>query len=146
MKLRCLHGYFIFEETAIGQVADFMGYTGFELVPKDGYFTFASLAEAPVFSLAGAPLLLGTPATVTFEGRPWEVFKANGVIYDFTTDTLVPIASVIQKTEIKEAGNRYWSPGLILPGTITEDGKVQDFAGFFSRDKLRWLYSEVTYV
>ncbi len=146
MKIKCLHGYFIFEETKVGQISDFMSYSGLSLVPKDNYFTFEDLALAPDFSLAGKSYL-GFTALETFAGRPWEVFEANGVIYDFTLGELVPILSVTQTTEIKLAGNRFISPGLILPGSLTDGGeRVKDYAAWFSRETQKWLYSEVTYV
>lgn len=146
MKARCLHGFYIFEETKVGQFSDFMSYFGLNLVPKDDYFTFEFLAQAPKYSIKGKPFL-GFTAIKTFQGHPWEVFEANGVIYDFDQGTLKPINSVTQKTTVRLAGNRFVSTGLILPGSITDDGqRVKDYAAHFSQDRLKWLYSEVSYV
>lgn len=146
MKLRCMHGFFIFEEVKVGEVSAFASYTGLLLAPKGPYFTFEALANAPDYSIKGKALL-GFTATKTFAGNPWEVFEANGVIYDFTSGTLKPIGSITQKTKINLAGNRFTSPGLILPGSVTDDGKrVKDYAAHFSKERLTWLYSEVSYV
>lgn len=146
MKTRCLHGYFIFEETKSGQLSDFMSYSGLKLTPRGPYFTFDFLAFAPRYSIQGKPYLNLT-ATKTFEGEPWEVFAANGFAFDFTTDLLKPILTVTQLVSIKTVGHRFISNGLILPGSVTDDGKrVKDYAAHYSKETLRWLYSEVTYV
>lgn len=146
MKARCLHGYFIFEEIKAGEVSDWASYTGLSLVPRGTYFTFEGLALAPRYSIQGAPLLNLT-ATKTFEGEPWEVLEANGYAFDFSTGLLKPLLSVTQLVQIKTVGHKFISQGLILPGSVTDDGKrVKDYAAHYSKETLRWLYSEVTYV
>lgn len=146
MRVRCLHGYFIFDEMRQGQISDFMNLTGLSLVPKDNHYTFEGLEDAPEHSLIGKTLL-NLPAIALFEGKPWEVFEANEVVFDFTTGLLVPITSVARIIEIKQAGNMFITNGLILPGSLTAEGKrVKDYAAWFSRDRLTWHYSEVAYV
>jgi hypothetical protein len=146
MKIRCLHGYFIFEETRIGQVSDFMGRFGLDLVPVGPYYTFSDLEDAPKYSLKGKTLL-GNVALANFEGEPWEIFEENGLVYDFDKSLVVPIATILAVTTIAQAGNRFVSPGLIIPGSATAGGKrVKDYSAWFSRDTLRFLYSEVAYV
>lgn len=143
MKVNCLHGFFIFEETSVGQVSDFMALTGLSLVQWRDAYTFHALATSPRYSIKGAPIH-GIPALKTFEGEPWEVFEENELVYDFTSGQVVPITSVAVRTTVKPAGNRYISPGLILPGSLLPDGsRVQSFSGWYSRQTLRWLYSEV---
>lgn len=123
-----------------------MKLTKVEIAPWRDAYTFKPLVEAPRFSLAGLDLL-GTPATATFEGEPWEVFEANGLVYDFSTETVVTINSITQNVSIGLAGNRYTASGLILPGSLTDDGeRVKDYSAWFSSNTLRWLYSEVVYV
>lgn len=150
MKIRCLHGYFIFEETKVAQASDFMRFTGCEIVPKGQHFTFADLEDAPEFSIIGKPIEIGLaplPATADFSGEPWEVFEANQMVYNFSTGLLQPILSVTQIVSVDDGGNRFVSPGLILPGSLTVGGKrVKDYAAWFSRDTQRFLYSEVSYV
>jgi hypothetical protein len=150
MKIRCLHGYFIFEETRPAQVSDFMRFTGLELVPKGRYFTFADLEDAPEFSIKTMPIEIGLtplPALETFSGEPWEVFEANGYVYNFQLGLLQPIQSVTQLISLQDGGNRFVSSGIILPGSITADGnRVKDYAAHFSRETKRFLYSEVSFV
>lgn len=146
MKLKCLHGFFIFEEMVVGQVSDFMAYTGLELVPWETGFTFTLLADAPDFSLAGKALL-GVPAIKTFTGKPWEVFEANGFIYDFDQGLVRPITATTDVVNLEAAGNRFISPGLIMPGSLTNEGdRVKDFSAWWLPSRQRWLYSEVTFV
>ena len=146
MRVRCLHGYFIFNEMRQGQISDFMNLTGLSLVSKDNYYTFEGLEDAPEYSLVGKTLL-NLPAIALFEGKPWEVFEANEMVFDFTTGLLVPITSIVRIIEIKQAGNMFVTNGLIQPGSLTADGKrVKDYAAWFSRDRLTWHYSEVAYV
>lgn len=146
MRVKCLHGYFIFEETKVGQISQFMSYSGVPLVPKDNYYTFEKLLDAPNYSLIGKDLL-GYVATKTFEGDPWLVFEENQVVYDFTLDMMRLISSVTKTTTVRNVGNRFYSPGLILPGSLTAEGsRVKDYTAWFSRDRLTWLYSEVSYV
>lgn len=146
MKLKCIHGFFIFGETKVGQVSDFMSLTGLSLVPWRDAYTFQHISSAPNFSLFGKTIL-DIPAISTFEGEPWEVFESNGLVYNFVLDLVVPIQSVTQDVVIRPAGNRYISNGLILPGSLTDEGqRVRDYSAWFSRDTLRWLYSEISYV
>lgn len=146
MRVKCLHGFFIFQETRVGQVSDFMSLTDLSLVPWRDAYTFEDLADAPDFSIAGKTIL-GTPATKTIEGEPWEVFEGNEIVYNFNTGLVVPIAAITQQAVLQLAGNRFVSSGLILPGSLTAEGdRVKDYSAWFSRDTLRWLYSEVTYV
>jgi len=146
LKIDCLHGFFIFREVEVGQISDFMSFTGFSLVKWRDAYTFEGIEEAPGFSIIGKTVL-DAPATATFEGEPWEVFEENGLVYDFGKGLVLPIASIVQSVKINQAGNRFISNGLILPGSLTDSGKrVKDYSAWFSRDTLRFLYSAVEYV
>ena len=145
MKIKCLHGYFKIEEQKAGEVSDFSSLFGLELEPVDNYFTFAPLADAPDFSLAGKTYL-GAATTKTFAGPPWEVMRENSLVYNFNTGLVVPIAQITQAIQISLAGTYWVSPGLILPGSLTDEGKrVTDYAAWFSKDTMKWRYSAVTF-
>ena len=146
MRIKCQHGYFVFDETKVGQISDFISYTGMTIVPVEGHYTFLRLENAPRYSLEGKAFL-GFVAKQTFEGTRGEVFAANGCVYNFALGTVVPIESITTVTTIRPAGNRFVSPGLILPGSLTAEGKrVKDYAAWFSRDRQTFLYTDVTYV
>lgn len=146
MRIECDHGFFRFYESSGGDLARFLNiYSGFELARVTDYFTFSALATAETFSIAGAQYLSNI-ATETFEGKPWDVMRANGLIYDFTKGLVVPIASVTVRTKLSQAGKYYSSPGLILPGSVTDGGdRVTDYAAWFSFKTASFRYSEVSF-
>lgn len=146
MKLNCSHGFFKFYETSAGQISDFMTYSGFEMVKKDDFFTFKSLENAPSYTIAGKSYL-GFTATETFEGSPEAVFKANGVVYDFTKDLVTQINTIQAKASVINAGNYYLANGLILPGSRVLSGQViTGFTAFWSARGLKWFYTGIDYV
>lgn len=146
MRVRCLHGFYLFEEQKVGDISRFVSKTGISLVPKDEYFTFADLEAAPTHSISGDDLL-GFVATETFEGKPWEVFEANSVVYDFTTGLVLPISTITQRVKIELSGFRYLSNGLLLAGSLNGSGsRIKSYSGFYYDDKDRWMYSEIQYV
>lgn len=145
MKLTCSHGYFRFDEMIAGEVSHFASLFGFAMARVSDYFTFSALAAAPTYSLPGK-LYLNVPATKAFEGRPWEVMRANGLVYDFSRRLVVPIATVTASAQLELAGNFYITTGMILPGTIMDGGKrVKDYAAHFSFDRMNFRYSEIGY-
>lgn len=146
LKLKCLHGFFIFEDLKIGELSDYMALTGFNIVKKNDYYTFDQIKDAPDYSIIGSPLL-GTVAKKTFEGYPWDVFEKNGIVYNFSTGLVQPILTVVSKTTINVGNGYFVASGLILPGAITSTGqRVKSYSAFYTRDRQSWLYSEVDYV
>lgn len=146
MKIDCINGFFIFTELKVGQISDFMKYSGLDLVKLNGFYTFSDLEEIPGFTIAGTPFL-NLVSTKTYQGEPWELFDQNGVVYNFLTGLLVPIVSVTQLIKLSVAGNKFITSGLILPGSLTPEGKrIKSYSGYFSRDTLNFNYSEVDYV
>lgn len=146
MKIKCLHGFFIMEETKLGQVSDFTRRYGLSIVPYQDKYTFEQIKDSPRYSLNGKAYLNRTTSK-NFEGEPWQVYEANGLVYNFSSGLLVPIDSITGVVELKAAGNKFLSNGLILPGSLTDAGeRIRDYSAWFSRDTLRFAYSEVTYV
>lgn len=147
MRIRCRHGFFSFDELAAGQLSRFIEIFSDlpTIVPDPLYgFTFETLANAPTHVIAGNTFL-GAPATVTIEGTPWEIMRANGLIYNYQTDTVGPIAAVTKRLELVTAAHYFLSPGLIIPGTVTDDGeRVTDYAAWYQFDSGKFKYSEVT--
>lgn len=143
MKIDCINGFFIFRELRVGQVSDFMRYSGLTLVKWRDAYTFEGLENVPEYSQAGAPFL-NLVASETYQGEPWELFDQNAVCFNYLTGLIVPFLSVAQNIKISTAGNKYVSNGLILPGSILPNGKkVKTYSGYFSRDTLNFNYSEV---
>lgn len=121
-------------------------FDGLELVPWRDAYTFADLLEAPDYAIEGG-LYLGADATKTFEGEPWEIMKANELVFDFTSGEVVPLESITRRVEIDTASRYFLSSGLILPGSVLDDGsRVTEYSARYSFDTARFKYSEVTSV
>lgn len=145
MRVDCLHGYFKFQETQPGQLSRFMSLFGLELERSGDHFTFADLVDAPTYSIAGG-LYLGAPATETFEGPAWEVMRKNKLVYDFTKGLVVPRAAILTFAEIVPAGNYLVSTGMLLAGSLTDEGeRVTDYAAFYLEDRANFKYSGIEY-
>ncbi len=141
MIIECLHGYYKFSETKPGQLSEFANLYGLELERNGDHFTFSDLVDAPNYSLTGG-LFLGAPCIFTVEGPPWEVMRKNKLVYDFQKGLVVPILAVTTVCDFVQAGFTFVSNGMILGGSITEDGsRVTDYAAFFDQSKFK--YSEV---
>lgn len=143
MKIRCIHGYFIFEELRAGQVSDFMALFGVDLVAKENYYTFETLADAKAYSILGG-LYLGVPATKTFEGKPWEIMRENKLIYHFNLDLVMPIDLVVETSGLQQASSYWLAPGLIIPGSLSDAVRIKSYSGFYLFDQNKFKYTEVS--
>ncbi len=145
MRVECIHGYFKFQEISSGELSRFSSLFGLDLARSGDHFTFADLVEAPNYSLVGGTFL-ETPTTATFEGNPWDVMRENGLIYNFSSGLVVPILSIVQPVKVSDAGNFFVSTGMLMPGSVTEDGsRVTDYSAAFQFDRLNFKYSEISY-
>lgn len=145
MRIKCLHGYFIFEESESGQISRYMSMTGLSIVPKNNHYTFESLQAAKKYSIKGNQYL-GALATKTFEGEPWEVMRQNGLAYNFNTGLVVPINSITQAIKIATGVNYMLSNGLILPGSLTDGGnRVKEYSAWYLFNSAQYRFSEVVY-
>jgi hypothetical protein len=144
MLVKCLHGFFIFQESAAGDISRFVSlFEGLEIVARDDYYTFADLLEAPDWSIEGLDYV-DTPATETFHRTPWETMRVNEIVYDFQQGLVVPISTITQSAKLYPAANYYLSDGLILPGSLLEDGtRVTDYACQYLFGSGKFRYSEV---
>lgn len=148
MRISCYKGYYEFREDEPGEVAKFNSYYSQDLTSVGAFFTFALLADAPVYSVQGRPYL-GLVATKTFAGSPAEVLEANGLIYDFILGAVVPAASVLYRVDLARGRAYGVSRSLLIPGSIAmADGSADRVAGYsahFDHKTLLFKYSEVSY-
>lgn len=116
------------------------------LVPYEEYFTFEKLINPPEYSIK-AGTYLGATCLKTYSGKPWEIFKENGFVFNFITDQVVQKSTINNPILLDVAGSgRYFiSNGLILPGSLTDAGKITSYTAFYSFEKSRFRYSEVTH-
>ena len=145
MRVRCIHGYFIFNETSPGDVARFKDRYGLTLVAKDDYFTFEQLKDAPDYSFEGEKYL-DADSIETFEGNPWDVMRENEIVYDFNTGVVKPIASVVSSANLQMAGSYWIAPGLVLPGATDKNNRrVSDYNCFIIWETNSFRYTQVKY-
>jgi len=143
MKIRCIHGYFIFEEEASGEVSDFMSFFGVELVALENFYTFATLAEAKDYAIIGG-MYLGAPVTKTYEGKPWEIMRENNLTYHFNNDLVQPIETITDTTDIQQSGSYFVARGLIIPGALLNGTRIKSYSGFYIFDQQKFKYTEVS--
>lgn len=146
VQIDCVGGYFILREKRAGDISDLASlFKGLEFERVDGYFTFKALVNAPRYSIKGGKFL-GAPCKVTIEGEPWNVMRANGLGFDFVQNKVVLLSSVVRIVEIAQAANYFLSQGLIVPGSVADDGlRVTDYAAHYLFNSNKFRYSEVSF-
>ena len=113
------------------------------LVRKHDFFTFETLEAAPDYAILGGEFL-GAEVIKTFEGQPDEVMRENELVYNFLTDEVVPVSSIVQRVKVAEAASFFLSDGLILPGSVTDGGlRVMDYAAWYDFKSGQFKYSEI---
>lgn len=144
LKIICTHGHYRFEELESGQVSKFCSLFGFSIEQSaDGFFTFTDLLNAPDHSIKGADYM-GLVAVKTYAGKPWNVFKENGFVYDFIDGKLKKLTDITYKLSLFDAGDYYTSSGLIMAGSFNSTGKrVTDFMGKRIWSAEKFNYSSV---
>lgn len=143
MRIDCLHGYFKFTETRPGQLAHFARVFGVELERSGDHHTFSDLVDAPELSIMGGTFL-GCPTVKTFAGPPWEIMRENRLVYNFALGLVQPIDLILQRAKLSRAGDYFVSPGMILPGSVTDGGqRVKDYAAHYIEELAQFRYSGV---
>lgn len=146
MKVTCQHGYFMFREDRPGEVARFNSYFDQDLTAKDDYYTFAALVDAPEYSIIGSSYL-GLVATATFQGKPWEVMRANGFVYSFIAGLFLPLATVSGKVDFVKRNDYFSSNGLIQPGYGNNSwSQITGYSADIKLDSWVFNYTEFFYV
>lgn len=143
MRIDCLHGYFIFTESTAGEIASFMSRFGLSLAWNGKAFTFSGLLDAPSFSLPGGKFL-GYTTTEAFEGEPWQIMEANGLVYDFVKGMILPLEAILKTVKVQPSLNFFDCGGIIVPGSVTDDGKrVTEYAAHYNFSTNTFRYSMV---
>lgn len=145
MIIDCLHGYFQIRETEPGQAVKFNYRYNQDLKLCGDYFTFSGLKGAPRFSIPTISYL-GVPAKKVYEGEPWQVMKANGLVYDFILKTVRLIGDVTDQVQFN-ANNEYWTArGLIRPGSFDPVGqKITGYTCHYDYYMRLFRYTEFSY-
>lgn len=144
LKIKCVHGFFTIDETSPGEIARFADlFAGLEIVSFGESFTFADLVDVPEYTIKGGELF-DLVASATIADTPGEIFRANKIVYDFNAGLFKPITSIRTIVEIDQGSSYYLSPGLILPGSLTDGGKrVTDYAAWYLFGEGQFKYSSI---
>lgn len=133
------------DELEPGTISRFQSRFGLDVVPYEDKFTFSQLENPPDYAIKGQTYL-GATVLHTHSGKPWEIFDANSLVFDFTDGVVKQKSLITSLFEISQVGNYFVSNGLILPGSMTKSGKkINSYACHFYFDSMRFKYSEVTY-
>lgn len=139
MRVLCLHGYFIFEPSRVSDISKLNSIYRAGLVKRQGRgFTFARLSGIEDYSLEGKTYI-DTVADFTFEGKPWEVMRKNGIVFDFTEDASFPVEMIDDTLNPRLGRFTYSANGLIVPGTLSESGRILSYSGVMKEDS-RFYY------
>lgn len=123
VRILCRHGHFSFYPKDAREISRFATLFSEELEREGDFYTFAFLKDAPNYSLQGKSYL-GLPATVTFEGLPWEVMRENGFVYNIALKTLVPKLTVVTPVFLDVVDDFYTTDNpIIQPGSIEPSGQ-----------------------
>ena len=144
MKVKCNQGFFTFQESRTGEAAEFMGLWDIKLAPYEDKYTFLELENPPEYSIEGDKYI-GALCNKTHSGKPWEIFKANGLVFDFGSGTVIQKSLVKNIVNLDLSGAYYLSNGLILPGSMWNNKKIHSYSCFYNFDKMRFRYSEVSF-
>ena len=147
MRIECRHGFYIFEEDEAGEISRFASKFELSIVKReDGIFTFEDLEPAKDYAIEGVDYLGATP-TETYSGKPWEIMRANDLVYDFTRGELRLIQAITTPLVLPKAANYFITDGLLLAGSIASSGaRLSDFCGFYLWSSAKFRYTEVKYV
>jgi hypothetical protein len=122
MRVICNHGHYSFYPRTASDLGRFVNFYGQELVRVGEFYTFPFLKDLEEFSLKGLPYK-NLPALETFQGKPWEVMRANGFVYSLSLKALIPKNSVLFVINPPQAGFYFTSETpLIQAGSLNSAG------------------------
>lgn len=127
MRVKCLHGFYIFTPETVTDRAFFGAETGHKLVKSVYGWTFTGLAALLTFALKGQPYG-GQTATVNYCGYPWDIMQANGWVYDIQKGALLRLSEISATfTPSKQATGEGVVFGLPQAGAKGADGVLINF-------------------
>jgi hypothetical protein len=146
MRVLCRSGHLAFFPNDASEVSRFMSIYKVNLVRVDNFYTFNGIASAKDYSLENHNYL-NLKASKTFEGNPWDVFKANNFVYDLTSNLLILKTAVKAKVELPLVGDYYLSPNPVLqPGSVFKGGsKIMSYDGEYILNFYQLLIRQFDY-
>lgn len=145
MRIDCDHGYFRIYPEKTTDVFNFQSVLSKELTQVGHWFTFKALGSLPWYSIEGNSYG-GAAAIVTYSGYPWDVMRANGFVYNLSSDVTVPISSISRSVLLAEGSGEILSPVPVLqPGWNVRGAKITGYYGWLDVDIMRLILSRVYY-
>jgi hypothetical protein len=140
MRVLCRHGHYALYPRRASDAARYCQFFDTELERVEDFYTFPELVAAEHFSIAGREYL-GLQATVTFEGRPWDVMRENGFVFDVSNRKLVLLGSVSLRVELPLSNHFYIAPPLVQPGSRDRSGRrILSYDGEYADGEFTRLY------
>lgn len=140
MRILVRHGHFAFYPSNLSDIANFCRIFDVALERVDDYYTFPLLKSLKDWSLPLYPYG-NLPAIVKYEGKPWEVMKANNFVYSLSLKILVPKVSILGVFSPTQSGPYYTTnQAIVQPGIIATTGqRFMSYDGIFdfNTQKLR---------
>lgn len=147
MRVLCDHGFYRFYPDDNGSLARFSHLFAIDLEKERDYYTFSYLKGLKDYSLAGSFYSTGL-ATKTFEGYPWEIMRANGLVFNFSTGLLVPKIAIINSEKLIPANQFFLCGSRLLQAGSRDQSANQilsydsDFDFDINKQRIRWVSYE----
>lgn len=113
MRLLCRHGHYAFYPLKAFEISVFNNFYGAGLVREKDYYTFPGQVGAPDYSFIGEPYM-NIPGVVRYEGKPWEVMRENGFVFNLATGLFVPAASIVTVINLTMTGQFFLAQNAII--------------------------------
>jgi hypothetical protein len=146
MRVLCRSGHFAFYPRKTSDIARFSNYFDITLEREEDYFTFPLLRDAPKYSISGKPFM-GVPAIKTYAGNPWDIMKANSIVYHLGTKLVVPKLSILGIIDLKQVGYYFLAESaLVQPGMRLRTGQqILSYTGEFVEEGYQLRVLEYSY-
>lgn len=113
MRLLCRHGHYAFYPDESYEIQVFNSFYGSSLVRDGDFYTFIGQVGAPNYSLIGKTYK-NIPAIARYEGKPWEVMRENGFVFNLATGLFVPAATILTTIKLTMTGQFFLTSNAIV--------------------------------
>ena len=130
MKIICEFGFYKFFPESVTDLMLFKAATGKTLVKVEDFYTYSALAALGDYSIKGQDFG-GVTAIVSFEGKPWEVFRQNALNYDVDSDKIEKAYS--KSRIVNESMDGYFWSVTGIPRShaqLADKTRITGFEGF----------------
>lgn len=147
MRILCRHGHYAFYPDYASELAEFCQHFEITLEREDDFYTFPQLIGLADYSLKTL-VYKDLPATKTFEGKPWEVMRENGFVFNLSLNKLFPRQSITSiLTPVQTGGFISVDVPIVQAGSLVPTGnRIVDYDAFFVEEYKQLKIMGVKYV